>query len=72
MCKNKIKKTTYSYVEELPDGLVVSGAAVSHGQRVHSRSAEDGILVGGQLLDERVSLLQTAVHCEGDAHSETA
>lgn len=61
---------TYGHVQELPDGLVVPGTAVGHGQSVHPRSTEDGVLVGGQLLDERVGFLQTAVHREGDTHGE--
>lgn len=57
-------------MEEFPDGLVVSGAAVGHGQGVHPRPAQYGVLVRSQLLDEGVGLLQTPVHREGYAHGQ--
>ena len=33
------------HVEELADGLVGAGAAVGHGNGVHARAAQNGVLV---------------------------
>lgn len=59
-------------MQKLPDRLVVSGSAVRHRQRVHARSPEDGVLVGYQLGDQRVRLLEATVHRERYANGEAA
>merc|ERR1719206_1517075 len=59
-------------MKQLPDSLVVASAAVGHGDRVHSTSPQDRILVPSQTFDQGVGLLQPAVHHKGDAHGQTA
>ena len=50
---------------------VVCGATISHCDGEHSRSTQDGVLVSTQTLDQRVCLLQAAVHRERDAECKT-
>ena len=57
-------------MEQFPYGLVVASATVGHGNGIHPTAPQNGILVSGQTLDQGVSLLQSAIHDEGDADSE--
>lgn len=59
-------------MEQFPDGLIVAGAAISHRDRVHAAAAQHRILVGGQARHQRVALLESVEHGEGDADCQAS
>lgn len=64
------RRYTHSNVQELADGLVIAGTAVSHSQGVHAAPTQDRVLVGAQGRHQGIGLLEAAVHREGDADRE--
>lgn len=55
-----------SKVEETTDGIVVGGAAVSHGDCEHASVADDGVLVECKEVDQLLSFLLSSVHDQRD------
>lgn len=58
-------------MKQFPDGLIVAGAAISHGDGIHSAATQHRIFVGRQALHQSVTLLQTVEHGQGDTDCQT-
>ena len=59
-------------MEEFSDSLIVSSAAVSHGDRVHSTATQHWVFVGRQTCYQCIALLQTIEHCQSDANCQSS
>lgn len=62
---------THGNVQQLPDGLIVSSAAIGHREGVHAASTKYRILIGAERGQQGLGLLEAAVHGERDAHRQS-
>ena len=62
----------HRHMQQASNSLVVASATVRHGDGVHGRAPQDGILVHDQRLHERPRLLLAAEHAQGDADGQAA
>lgn len=60
------------HVQQAPDSLIVTRAAIGHGDGVHAWATQNRILVLAQRRHQRVSLFQTPEHSQRDAHGEAS